>query len=387
ATTRAEFAQFEANRAAADLHAALDDALTEARENPDRWVDPAFQVKPTERAAFAERAAAADLAVRLSMSEGSVRARAFDGHTLRRLLPRLWQRFVDGEVSPANARCAAELARSLPEDCVAAFDETVAADAARLTPVRFRLRARAVRERLHSVSLTERSKAATETRGVWIENELDGMAVLSMRLPADAAHRGYAAIDGAARSLRDCGGEERTLDQFRADVAADLLTGSAGASRPNVSVAVTVPVLTLLGAGDEPATLDGYGPIDAETARRLAAHAPSFTRLLTHPISGGLLDIDRTSYRPPADLKRWLAVTDVLCAFPGCGRLARNSDIDHTVDHQYGGATRADNLAHLCRHHHRVKHQTRWRVRQGPDRKITWTSPTGHERDADPPPF
>ncbi|HWM34351.1 MAG TPA: hypothetical protein VNR36_08955, partial [Pseudolysinimonas sp.] len=47
ATTRAEFAQFEANRAAADLHAALDDALTEARENPDRWVDPAFQVKPT----------------------------------------------------------------------------------------------------------------------------------------------------------------------------------------------------------------------------------------------------------------------------------------------------------------------------------------------------
>jgi hypothetical protein len=77
----------------------------------------------------------------------------------------------------------------------------------------------------------------------------------------------------------------------------------------------------------------------------------------------------------------------VLCTFPGCGRLARNSDIDHTVDRQYGGATRADNLAHLCRHHHRLKHQTRWRMRQRPERKITWTSPTGHKRDADPPPF
>lgn len=387
ATTRAEFALFEANRAAADLHAALDDALVEARAHPGRWIDPDFQLTPAERAEFAERAAAADLAVRLSMSEASVRARAFDGHTLRRLLPRLWARFVDGEVSPPNARCAAELARTLPDDCVAAFDEAVAGDAARLTPVRFRLRARAVRERLHSVSLNERAKAAAETRGVWIENELDGMAVLSMRLPADVAHRGYAAIDGAARSLRDRPDEPRTLDQLRADVAGDRLTGAVAGGRTGVTVAVTVPVLTLLGATDEPATLDGYGPIDADTARRLAAHAPSFKRLLTHPVSGGLLDVDRTSYHPPADLKRWLAVTDVLCTFPGCGRLARNSDIDHTVDRQYGGATRAANLAHLCRHHHRLKHQTRWRVQQEPDRKITWTSPTGHERDADPPPF
>lgn len=386
AITRAEFAVFEANRAEAELLAALDDALREAREHPDEWVDPALPMTPAERAEFAERAAAADLAVRLSMSEASVRARAFDGHTLRRRLPRLWARLVEGEVSPANARCAAELARTLPDECVAAFDDAVAGDAARLAPVRFRLRARAIRERLHSVSLTERAKAAAQTRGVWLENELDGMAVLSMRLPADVAHRGYAAIDGAARSLRECPDEERTLDQLRADVAGDLLAGSA-AGRSSVSVAVTVPVLTLLGATDEPATLDGYGPIDAETARRLAAHAPSFTRLLTHPVSGGLLDVDRTSYRPPSDLKRWLAVTDVLCTFPGCGRLARNSDIDHTVDRQHGGATRADNLAHLCRHHHRVKHQTRWRVRQGPDRRITWTSPSGHDRDADPPPF
>lgn len=387
ATTRAEFAVVEANRAAAELLAALDDALGEAREHPDLWVDPALPMTPAERSEFAERAAAADLALRLTMSEASVRARAFDGHTLRRMLPRLWARFADGEVSPANARCAAEFARSLPDECVAAFDEAVAGDAARLTPARFRLRARAVRERLHSVSLTERAKAAAETRGVWIENEVDGMAVLSMRLPADVAHRGYAAIDGAARSLRDCADEPRTLDQLRADVAGDRLTGATSGGRPNVSVAVTVPVLTLLGASDEPATLDGYGPIDAETARRLAAHAPSFTRLLTHPVSGGLLDVDRTSYRPPADLKRWLAVTDVLCTFPGCGRLARNSDIDHTVDRQHGGATRAGNLAHLCRHHHRLKHQTRWKVWQAPDRKITWTSPTGHERDADPPPF
>jgi hypothetical protein len=387
AMTRAEFAVYEANRAAADLLAALDDALSEARENPDTFVDPLLPMKRAERIEFAERAAAADLAVRLGMSEATVRGRAFDGRTLRGSLPRLWARFVEGEVSPVNARCAAELARTLPDDCVAAFDEAVADDAARLTPVRFRLRARAVRERIHSVGLVERVRTAAETRGVWIDNELDGMAVLSMRLPADVAHRGYAAIDGAARSLSTCSDEQRTLDQLRADVAGDILTGTGSSARPAVAVAVTVPVLTLLGASDEPAILDGYGPIDAETARRLAAHAPSFTRLLTHPVSGGLLDIDRTSYRPPADLKRWLAVNDVLCTFPGCGRLARNSDIDHTVDRQFGGKTRADNLAHLCEHHHQLKHKTRWSVQQAKDRTINWTSPTGYRRDADPPPF
>ncbi|QWT24467.1 13E12 repeat family protein [Subtercola sp. PAMC28395] len=41
------------------------------------------------------------------------------------------------------------------------------------------------------------------------------------------------------------------------------------------TVIVTVPVMTLLGHTDEPGDLSGYGPIDAETARELARHAPS----------------------------------------------------------------------------------------------------------------
>ncbi len=387
AIAHAEFAAAQANRAAAELGAALDNVLTEAREHPNLFLDAAIPLTHTERLEFAERAAAADLAVRLHISEATVRALAFDARTLRTRLPRLWTRFLDGKVSAGNARYAAELARSLPEECAGPFDQAVAQAAAQLTPVRFRLRARAARERIHHVGLVERARAAAETRRVWIENELDGMAIVSMRLPADVAHRGFAGIDAMARSLHARPGETRTLDQLRGDVAGDLLTGRGDGRAVSVSVAVTVPVMTLLGVSDEPATLDGYGPIDAETARRLAAHAPSFTRLLTHPVSGGLLDVDRTSYRPPADLKRWLAVNDVLCTFPGCGRPARTSDVDHTVDRQYGGPTRADNLAHLCRHHHRLKHMTWWSVRQEPDRQIVWTSPTGHVRNADPPPF
>ncbi|MEZ5191058.1 MAG: DUF222 domain-containing protein [Schumannella sp.] len=393
---RAEYAVYSANLASAQLHAAIAGTLDDARRSPEMFLGTASANDPD----FAERAAAADLAVRLTMSEPAVRAIALDARTLRDRLPRVWVRVTAGEVAPPNARVAAELARSIPDDpeVLARFDAGLESFITILIPARFRVRARALRERVHSVALAERARAATETRGVWIENDLDGMAWLTLRLTADVAHRAYARIDDAARSLARADGDVRTLAQLRGDVAGDLLLGSgADTTSPSVSVAVTVPVMTLLGCDDEPASLEGYGPIDADTARRLAARAPSFTRLLTHPVTGALLDVDRRTYRPPADLKRALEIVDGTCAFPGCGRAARGCDLDHTVAWAEGGVTRAGNLAHLCRHHHRLKHESRWDVRltnrpakreHDPlARRVTWTSPTGHERDNDPPPF
>ncbi|MES1212724.1 MAG: DUF222 domain-containing protein, partial [Leifsonia sp.] len=162
----------------------------------------------------------------------------------------------------------------------------------------------------------------------------------------------------------------------------------AGVSVAGVSVAVTVPVLTLLG-GDEPGLMEGVGPIDAETARRLAADAPSFIRLLTHPVTGVVLELDRTTYRVPADLRRSLRHRDRSCRFAGCGRSAARCDLDHVAEWQDGGTTDAANLIHLCRHHHRLKSVAGWRAR-GPDpgaATVTWTSPTGVVVDAEPPPF
>lgn len=385
---RAEFAFHAANRATAEQWSAIAEILDEARSHPEVFVDPALSLTDTERAEFAQRAAAADVAVRLGLSEATVRAQAFDADTLRRRLPQLWALFCDGDVAVPNARVAADVVRSLPDEVSSRFDIAVL-EISRLAPARFRHRARVIGERIHPVPLLERAKRAEGTRDVWIENDRDGMAELGMRMPAVEAHRAWARIDSAARDLARLDGEQRTLRQIRADVAAGILTGDDMGSGTRVAVAVTVPVMTLLGISDEPGSLDGYGPIDAETARRLAGHAPSFTRLLTHPVSSVVLDLDRTTYRPPADLKRWLEVTDQTCRFPGCGRRARNSDLDHTVDFRSGGSTSAANLAHLCRHHHRVKHMTRWKVsreREDPAR-LNWTSPTGHRTVDDPPPF
>nr|WP_325208684.1 DUF222 domain-containing protein [Salinibacterium sp.] len=153
------------------------------------------------------------------------------------------------------------------------------------------------------------------------------------------------------------------------------------------TVHVTVPVLTLLGhalpEGTAGATLDGYGPIDDETARRLAGTATSFQRILTHPESGAVLSVGRESYAVPADLRRWLQVRDKTCRFIGCSQSALRCDVDHTVDWQHGGETAHDNLAHLCRGHHTLKHHTGWSVRNSNGR-LTWTSPAGREYVTEP---
>ena len=134
--------------------------------------------------------------------------------------------------------------------------------------------------------------------------------------------------------------------------------------------------------------LEGVGPIDLDTARGLSSTSPSFTRLLTEPVTGAVLQLDPKQYRTSAAVKRWFTIQHATCDFPGCGRRAANCDLDHTVAYAAGGQTTVENLAPRCRKHHTMKHQTRWKVEQpsGAPRAI-WTSPTAYRRVADPPPF
>jgi hypothetical protein len=213
------------------------------------------------------------------------------------------------------------------------------------------------------------------------------MSWLSALLPDQVIAKGMAGIEAQARELAAHPAESRTLPQIRADLLGDLLTGQGTPGKVGVRVGVLVPVLTLLGLSEEPGILDGFGPIDPATARRLAAEAPSFHRILTHPITGTILDIDRVTEHIPADMRRWLQYRDQTCTTPGCGKPAVHCDLDHTLDRQFGGTTRVTNLTHLCRKHHRMKHHTKWKVEQTPNGSIQWTSPTGHIRGADPPPF
>lgn len=381
----AEFAQHAQWRASAAVFRAIDATMREAAAHPEVFL-PTATLKRADAVEYAERAAAADLAVRLNLAEATVRGYAVIGSNLRERLPQLWAWFVDGEVSTQNAREAAALVADLPAVSWQAFDEAVVAPARRLAPARFRVRARVLRERIHAQSLDERHALAMDSRGVWSEIDRDGMGWLNARLSAEKVALAQARIDAIAFDKLKAAHETRTMQQMRADVLADLLVGEVGTSI-SVSVALMIPALTLLGASNESAVLEGVGPIDLETARKLCATAPSFTRVLTDPVSSVILDMDRKQYRPTAALKRWLALRDVTCTFAGCGRRASTCDIDHTTAWEDGGVTSAANLAHLCRKHHSNKHKTKWTVTQPPGSPPIWTSPTGYSREADPPPF
>jgi hypothetical protein len=99
--------------------------------------------------------------------------------------------------------------------------------------------------------------------------------------------------------------------------------------------------------------------------------------------AGTVLAVDR--YRPSARMRRYLAARDQHCRFPGCRAPLARCDLDHTVDAALGGATATDNLAHLCRGHHTLKHHGGWRVRQNDDGALEWRSPTGRGYRERPP--
>ena len=62
---------------------------------------------------------------------------------------------------------------------------------------------------------------------------------------------------------------------------------------------------------------------------------------------------------------------------PGCGIPASRCDLDHSIAWEDGGHTSLQNLAPLCRGHHRVKHHGRWSVTQLDGGALEWISPAG----------
>ncbi|HXH76928.1 MAG TPA: HNH endonuclease signature motif containing protein [Nocardioides sp.] len=94
--------------------------------------------------------------------------------------------------------------------------------------------------------------------------------------------------------------------------------------------------------------------------------------------------LETAGYTPTDRIRDYVTARDRTCVFPWCGRNARSCDLDHVVpfDHSdptRGGPTSTDNLAPLCRRHHRLKTKGRWRYRMTSLGVFVWTSPLGHQ--------
>jgi hypothetical protein len=391
-----------ANRDMASANARRVKALDDFR----RYIEQQAETRPNSGSAHgwtpavcAEQEMLLELVGVLKVSENTVRNLLYESEILvGRLAPTL-HTVDEGEISYPHARVIVDNATSLPDELFDDFERIVLPQAKELTVPQLRKVAKRARERLCPESSEKRHDAALDTRTVWLEPGDDGMSMLGATLSAEIAAGIYDRLTSIALGLgvgdtgdSDTEPDKRTLAQKRADAFADLLltgdtcdatTEGTGGERANVGhgilprVLVTVPVLTLLGKSEMPGTLEGYGPIDPATARDLAAHAPSFTRILVHPVSSAILDYDRTTYAVPADLKTVLRVRDEHCRTIGCSRPPSETDQDHTKEWQDGGKTALDNLTLQCRPHHRVKTHTRVRLRTLAGGELEMTTPSG----------
>lgn len=396
-----ELVQIRAGMAA--LHAREAEALTRAWEIT-RAQDAASA--PSEVRDMPLRSMAAQIGAVLRVSDRTVQRQLSDAVVLTGRFPLTHAALAAGEVSRAHVQVIVEAGLPIEDDAArASYEMAVLKVAGRETAGRSKPAARILAARWHPIPLEERHAVAAKERCVWVRDLDDGMAELIATLPAATAHGIRDRLDRFARTIIDArrggeGGAEdgdpsprdlRRADEVRADVFADLLlTGHATPEVSNASlpegdaivahVQITVPVLTALGADTTPAELVGRAPVDIATALRLAGAASGWDRVLTHPVTGNVLAVDR--YRPSERLKSALRVRDEHCRFPGCMAPTRMCDIDHTTARQHDGPTEVANLAHLCRRHHTLKHHSAWRVRQTPDGVLHWTSPTGrHHRD------
>jgi hypothetical protein len=337
-------------------------------------------------AELARRSMAAEAAGALRLRAVRAGGMIFDATRLVHDLPGFHESLSQGRITWGHALKMLELSVNLPEEILPVFAARVLPAAEKLTSTQFGRVAARVLERMQPVPLAERAAVGFAKRRVVFAPDADGMAWLSAYLKADDAQAIYDRLGRIAKNLdhddtADGAAPERTKDQRRADAYRDLLLDGIG---PNGlghgirgTVSITVPALTLLGRSDEPAILDGYGPIDPETARRIAGTASSWTRILTHPETGCRLSMGRDQYAPPADMRRYLQARDQTCQGIGCNRRATLSEIDHTRAWNTGGETSVDNLVHLCKPCHRLKHQSSFSTWQGPCGQLTWTSPGG----------
>ncbi|MFE7195581.1 HNH endonuclease signature motif containing protein [Microbacterium oxydans] len=406
------------------MHAARDGMLAMAGRLA---VDIARAAEHPDRGDMAIRAVAAEIGAAQRVSDRTVERRMADASWLVERFPAVWRAQGEGRISAAHSRVIVDAGAHLEHaaDRQAFADEAVEL-AAGESPNRLRRLARRLAERFQERTLTEKHLDAREKRRVWVRDLDDGMAQLGVQAPAVLVHGMFDRLSQMAHAVKQQSAivdertadehdrEGRTVDQLRTDLLTDLVLTGRPAGHDTVEgllgeiearVEVTVPVMTLMGRDDAsrrglpfvpgsvpppagsvppPAELDGVVPIDTATARALAGLSSGWDRVLTHPISGEMLAVDR--YRPNAQLRRHLRARDQRCRFPGCGIVARKCDLDHNRAAASGGATCESNLSAFCRRHHMLKHHSPWHVEQRPGGVLEWTSPTGREYIDPPPP-
>ncbi len=249
------------------------------------------------------------------------------------------------------------------------------------------------------------------------DEQPDFMTELHLRTTTDAAAAAFANLDLTARAAKR-GGDDRNLDQLRADIAIGWLTEGAHGTlvrrpagvcgghlvgngdvatmclpRPSAALLnVTVAATTLLEVDEEPATLHGpAGPVmvPAPLARELA-HSPRterWRRLLYDKTSGVLTDV-KSGYHPPPRMTAFVRARDghrsrlpISCA--------THLELDHLRPYDHGrpadgGQTTPSNLVSDGLRDHHLKSDRALTMTGDANDVLTITTPSGRSYPSHP---
>jgi hypothetical protein len=365
------------------------------------------------------------------VSEGRVRGNLSTSRTLQEHFLGIWQLFLTGALDPHKASLIADTAKfslDRPSE-FARFAERLTAWLIRRIPDHDPSRPRLVNctmkqlrnklnyevKKLKSRKDEKRFKQAFADRKAQATLGDDGMGWLNIGNTVTDVQLADHRLTLIAKALR-AQGDERTIEQLRADLAIDLIAGRVAVDATNAELeeeerdgegastgegkktpvrrlptlnyarpilAVTVPIQTLMGVSDHPGMLSGGTTIPASLARRIAADKDStWFRMLTDE-RNQCVELSTKSYRPTKEIWRDVVLRYGTCYRNNCDRAATGCELDHLEEFP-AGPTSNENLGPACKPDHTAKHAPGFGVEKNDDGTLTLHTRAGFSHRTQP---
>ena len=338
----------------------------------------------------AVKGAACEIGAALCLTRRTAESEAGFSVELLRHRPTVFEALLFGRIDMPRARVLVEETLHVTDAIAEAVLDTLLPEASGLTTGQLRRRIAKLCIDADPEAAMKRYERSVADRRLELRPTCSGTAdLLGLDLPPHIATSISRWIHKEARKLKNLG-DDRTMDQLRADIYLDLLRRREtrmGADRADADsvpvdggVHLTVAPETLAGHNDNPGEIRGFGPVIADIARQVADGQVGcpWTWSLRDPDTGQTMDDGITRRRPTAAQRRTIEALNPTCVHPGCRMPSTDCDIDHTVPYSERPVTCTGDLAPLCRHHHRIRHAFGWSYRRLGGGDYLFRSPLGH---------
>src|SRR5690554_4717840 len=351
---------------------------------------PGSAGSPPERTGGVDEFVSDEVAAALTLTSRSADSLVKLALDLERL-PQVLAALQAGRIDVPRARVLCEETALVDDTEAAAVTDQVLSEAEGLTTAQLGRRVRRLVTEIDPEAARRRLEHGQKERRIETAQNPDGTADLVGRhLPPDRAAEAWSRIKAIARHLKQKG-DQKSLDQIRADVFLALLSGETTyPTQTSGGVRLTIDLPTLMGLAEQAGDLEDWGPVVSDLARQIAdsLHGSTWEVAVTDSATRLPIWVGTTRRRPTATQRRWVEATNPTCVFPGCSRPAQSCHLDHTVPVNRNGKTTIPNLGPLCaRHHLRAKHKAGWKLTQPQPGTFHWTSPRSHQYEVRPPPI